>query len=557
MSTPASPYTSVSRRELDVQDYADIARRHLGWLLGPVFGGLVIACVIAFLLPNVYVSQAALRIAPSQISEQLIPSVVNQLMVDRINQMQQDILSRTSLSELIQRPDLNLYRSELDRKPLEDVIEKMRTKDIKIGIMSMAGQGNRPASAFSISFAYPDRVKAQRVVQALVTKFTESNVSSQRTQTVVTTEFISDELQQAKAEVEKASNTLTDFRVHNSGRLPEQSQYNIQALTALQNERSSLDGALNRDSQEKLLLESRLDTLKSQYATIVATAPAPAEEPQVSVRNERLTDLNKRIAETQSRLNSLREVYKETYPDIRNFEQQIAVWSKERDALQKENEKADAQAKSTPKKNPQLTRSLSDVTAQTEQTRAAIRAVDLDRAEKLKQTETINAQINTYQSRLEAGPANEQKYAQLVKDYQLASAKYQDLQQKQGVADTHKAMVTRKAGENLEVLDPASLPEQPTSPARSLICGVGLLAGLVIGASLVAVRELKDTSLKNLKDVRAYTQLPILSSIPLLENDLLVQRRRRLTYVGWSAAVILGVLACTASMYYHFNVTHS
>ena len=556
---PPQGTVSVSRRDLDFQDYLDIARRHRAWIIGPIFAGLVISCVVAFLLPNVYISEASMRIAPAQISEALIPAVVNQQMADRINQMQQDILSRTSLSALIQSPELQLYKSDLASQPLEDVIERMRSKDIKISLINIAGQQNRPASAFTISFAYPDRMKAQRVVQALVTKFMESNLSTQRTQTDVTTEFLGDELAQAKAETEKASGVLTEFRIHNAGRLPEQSQFNVQALTSLQNERSSIDGALNRDSQEKLLLESRLDSSKNQYETIVATAPAYNDDPTSNPRTERLADLNKRITETESKLTSLREMYKETYPDIRNYEQQIGVWKRERDTLQRENDKVVASQKADPKKNasPQLARTLSDLQANINASKAAIRAVELDRTEKMKQLEGVNNQIAAFQSRLEAGPANEQRYAQLVKDYELASAKYQDLQQKQSVADTHKAMVTRKAGENLEVLDPASLPEQPTSPNRWLICGIGLGLGIVIGAAMAGFREMKDTSLKNLKDVRAYTQMQILSSIPLLENDLLVQRRRRLAYLGWSTAVILGVLAATASMYYHFNVART
>ena len=39
--------------------------------------------------------------------------------------------------------------------------------------------------------------------------------------------------------------------------------------------------------------------------------------------------------------------------------------------------------------------------------------------------------------------------------------------------------------------------------------------GLVLGLFLAGAREAKDTSLKNLKDVRAYTQLTILGSVPL------------------------------------------
>ena len=74
-----------------------------------------------------------------------------------------------------------------------------------------------------------------------------------------------------------------------------------------------------------------------------------------------------------------------------------------------------------------------------------------------------------------------------------------------------------------------------------------------IGLMLAAAQEVRNTSLKNLKDVRAYTNLPVLSSIPLLENALLVRRKRRLVWLAWSSAVIVGFMLMTGSMYYHLT----
>jgi protein tyrosine kinase modulator len=103
------------------------------------------------------------------------------------------------------------------------------------------------------------------------------------------------------------------------------------------------------------------------------------------------------------------------------------------------------------------------------------------------------------------------------------------------------------------VLDPASLPEQPAEPNRLAWAGIGTFVGLGIGIMLAAAQEVKNTSLKNLKDVRAYTNLPVLSSIPLLENALLVRRKRRLVWLAWSSAIILGCILMTGSMYYHLS----
>src|SRR5437667_11759061 len=100
---PSQGYVSVSRRPPDVEDYIDIVRRYRSWIIGPLFAGLVISVVVAFLWPDTYVSSAVLRIRPQQVPERLVPSNLNVQIGERLNAMQQEILSRTQLQELIQR----------------------------------------------------------------------------------------------------------------------------------------------------------------------------------------------------------------------------------------------------------------------------------------------------------------------------------------------------------------------------------------------------------------------------------------------------------------------
>jgi uncharacterized protein involved in exopolysaccharide biosynthesis len=185
----------------------------------------------------------------------------------------------------------------------------------------------------------------------------------------------------------------------------------------------------------------------------------------------------------------------------------------------------------------------------------AMRTKENDRLLRMKQEEQVNVRIKQLEDRISSSPPNHQKYASMLREHSLAEQHYQDLQRRETLSNTYDDVGKRKAGENLEVLDNANLPLTPAAPNRWLICGIGLGVGLMIGIFLTGVKEVRDSSLKNLKDVRAYTQLPILSSIPLLENDLLVRRKRRLAYVGWSAAIIFGIVAMTGSMYYHYFLT--
>src|SRR5579863_8772165 len=101
-------YVAISRRTLDLEDYIDVARRNVGWIIGPTLGGIVVSIVVAFVLPNVYVSQAEMQITPAQISESIVKTTTNTMLTERILQMQSEILSRTSLSNIIQDPRLDL-----------------------------------------------------------------------------------------------------------------------------------------------------------------------------------------------------------------------------------------------------------------------------------------------------------------------------------------------------------------------------------------------------------------------------------------------------------------
>jgi hypothetical protein len=45
----------------------------------------------------------------------------------------------------------------------------------------------------------------------------------------------------------------------------------------------------------------------------------------------------------------------------------------------------------------------------------------------------------------------------------------------------------------------------------------------------------------------------VLGSIPMLENDLVVRRRRRLGWLAWSTACLLGVCTMAVSVAYYYN----
>jgi len=550
--SPQQGYVSVSRRPPDIEDYIDILRRYRSWIVGPTFAGLVIAVVVAFLWPDTFVSTAVMRITPQQISERLVPSNISTQMAERLLAMQQEIESRTQLQELIVRPSLNLYPKERQRKPMEDVIDQMR-KAISIKILDTGATQNqqRFTSAFSISFSYSDRYKAQAVVRELVSKFTEETNNQLRQQANTTTQFLNDQLRAAKDNIDRLEAEIAKFKTENAGRLPDQLQSNLQAVNALELQQQSLNESINRDAQDKMMLETQLQNLQHEADFVGSNLEQTAS--REAVRNERLIQLNNRILDFETQLSALRQTYKEDHPNIRSLEAQLGVLKKQRDMLEKEESSAAAKAGAPAKVvNPQVAQSLESLKLQQANVKAQIQARNMEMEGRAKRLKDLQVEIGAYRARIEAIPFNEQKYASLVRDYNIAKADYDDKAKKMEISQTSSNLEERKAGENLETLDPASLPEQASEPNRLMIAAAGVGLGMFLGVFMAGAKEMKDTSLKNLKDVRAYTNLPVLSSIPLLENALLVRRKRRLFWLGWSTAIIIGTIAMSSSMYYYY-----
>jgi len=160
--------------------------------------GLVAGLLISFLVTPRYVSTATMRLSVAEVSAS--SQAVHRNLHEYLLQMQNEVLSRTSLSGIIQRPRLELYMSERARIPLEDVIEKMRKEEIQIVPEASASAGT-DYLPFQISFAYNDPVKAQDTVHALINQFQEANLDSQQNQARVKREITSDQIDRMEARI--------------------------------------------------------------------------------------------------------------------------------------------------------------------------------------------------------------------------------------------------------------------------------------------------------------------------------------------------------------------
>ena len=556
-----SDYIPVSRRAMDFDDYIDAARRHSAWIFGPMFAGLVISVVAAFLWPDTFISGAQIRVIPPQISERMVPSNINTDMSQRINSMAQNIMSRATLTNIIQT--YGLYPKDVKRLPIEDIIEEMRNKHIKIGeVRAMGGASSggdkKIYGAFNLTFAYDNRYIAQKVCQELVGKFLSENSRESLSQNENATNFLKEELETARKKLESIESNWTAFKIAYSGRTPEDRQSNLSTLQSIETRMQSNNAAMSRVNQEKMMLETQQRVVRDRLASAKNPTESPITAAAVEKRNEKLLEKEREIQLLENNLIQAREHYTDVHPDVKRYDGMLTLAKRQRDAIVKDDLsakllEAKAPPKDAPKKAPVMSREAQDLEATDIQLVALMKAKEIDLDEFSKEVKRLNDMAKSFQSRLDSTPVSDQKFQELSRDYDQAKRNYTDMSEKKTISERATIITGRKQGETLEMLDPASLPLTPTDPNRYMIIGGGTAAGLLLGLFLASGREMKDTALKNLKDVRAYTQLTILGCVPLLENDLVVRRRRRLAWLAWSTATILGIVVMAGSVFYYFS----
>jgi polysaccharide chain length determinant protein (PEP-CTERM system associated) len=552
---------SVPRRQFDVEDYIDVLRRHRSWILAPTFAGLVLGVIVAYLWPDSYRASGLIRVVPPKVPVQLVPTNLTEAMTQKVAGIHQTIVSRPILTNVIQT--YNLYPDERKRRPMEDVIEHMRA-DISVGELRGLGRGMSSGSAFSVAFSYSDKRLATQVCSDVITRFVDESTRSRSQQTMTTTQFFREQLDAAKTELEDLDRRMSMFRSRNVGQLPEQEQGLFNRLTALESSVQSINSSMSRVNQEKLQLETNIRMLRDQAMMRASQGGSGQSGPggtrQATSAEARLAEINREIARLESSISVMKESYTETHPDVRRLTGFLEMKKREQAQASAEAQAAVLEANAAQSGRagggsaaPAGQRIDFESASAIARVQSALQAKDMELEDMARRLRDTQVKIREANAQIQASPVAQQEYIQLVRQRTMAQDRFNDLSGKTQMSAMATEVESRQQGETLEILEQPVMPTEPFSPKREIIVIAGLIVGIGIGVGMASAREIKDSSLKNLKDVRAYTKLTVLGSIPLLENDFVVRRRRRLGWLAWAAALLLGVLLMTGSVVYYYT----
>ena len=519
-------------------------------LIAAVAFTTVIAAAVAFAvyLPDLYRASAIVVIERPLPDGVVRPTVSNEL-ESRLYQIRQEILSRERLTGLIKR--FNLYPELRTKTAFEDVLTQAR-EDIQWEANGPEQVSGRTKTvAFTLTYTGADKHSVADVSNAIAQFFVEHNSAMRASEAKRATQLLEEQLTSARQQGAVQDARLRDFTVRNQAQLPQAAGVAMAAYQSLADElrRNRDDQRRNTDARDKLLegLEDA-STVAAAAKGVLASDPSGVPlSKELAQASERLDQAKKDLIEAE------RKGLKADHPDIADINRRIATAEKDvqdqkaRDlAAFKSRQSADAQRQAV-SNAPQNLNALP-------RSKRSIKDFD-DELSRLKTEEKdLQQRIAILQQRFDSTPGVQEGYLQIQSDYASAKENYDVLARKFDEARLAESIETGHQGENFRILDAAVPPEGPSAPDRMRLVLMGFLLALAAMAAVVVVTEQFDTSFHTVDEVREFTAVPVIATIPQIGTG---PRRGWLRATLSTASAVAAVVAvATLSAYFaHGNDT--
>lgn len=467
---------------IDFGKLAGMLKRRIGWIIIPAILGPLIAIGITHKITPRYESQAFVLVEEPKVPDKFVASVITNQLDVRLMTLKEQILSRSRLEPII--TSLSLYADQ-PKLSMEEKVDLLRGA-IDVRVIKPDGSNRVPSGFYIIALASKAQT-AQDVCSQILSMFMDENLKVRQQQAAGTTAFLSDQLDEAKRNLDQQDAKLADFKRHYFGQLPTDEQRNLEMLNSTRTRLEAVTQELSTAQQQKIVQESLLtQQLKARTAT-TETVAAPI-------------DLQKQLASMQDQLATLSSRYTAEHPDVIKLKAQIA------------NLKQQLANAPPPTSEPKDDASIDS--PEIRQTRTAIRLVDENIRAKRAEQARLTQEVGALQGRLQLSPAVEEQYKALTRDYDTALKFYDDLLSKKTQSEMATDLEKRQEGEQFRLVDAPDLPLKPEFPNRMKFALGGLGGGLALGLLLAWTRERSQNYLRTEEDVIYELDLPVLIALP-------------------------------------------
>lgn len=521
---------SVEFRQRTPGEYAKIAWKRK-WLI--VLPAIAIAMSVAWVvwqLPDLYESSTLIVVKPSTLPNSVVPTITEDSLTRQINSIAQVVTSRSSLEPLIEKYEL--YKAERQRgEPMEVLIDYMRAS-IKVEVNTSR---NDITNGFNITYRGRNAKTTQAVTAELASKYIDEQTKNTINSTTSAKQFIDQQVNQTKEELDLVDKERLDFMQKNVGNLPSEAASLVGQLTGLREQQKAYISEVGR-------LQDRRSALASQLAVVKKTSDQAKDDIAENTTDPKTTlawsQLVSRKADLESQLTRMLTELRPKHPDVLAKQAEV-------DSVKEAMDQMITEWKQRIKEKQDKLRDRPDLTVANLEAESGLVDGEIKREQIL--LGQIDQQINQVMDRINNVPGAEVTLGALDRDYQTKKAQYDALLMQQQKIGLGADAASQQQGEGIQVVDPANLPARPVAPKRLVLMGAGLGAGIAFGLLLAGLFEVpRLLTIQTSEDAAHYTGLPVLVAVPELrtaQEAQVIPRRRRLILAAAIAAMVLAIPA--------------
>lgn len=475
------------------------------WLIVPL--GLFLVAR----MPDVYESKAKVYADTRSMLKPLLRGLAVQTDPDsEIKLIARTLLSRPNLEEIARNTDMDIAANT--PQEFEDLITGLKDNII----FNTAGREN----IYSISYTNKDPQLAKRVVSATLDKFVENSLGQNRKDSDTASKFLDEQLEEYAQRLESAEQRLATFKKQYTGMLPGSGNGYYQEVSRLKSQIDSIDLELT----EK---ETQLKNLKSKFTT-------SNNLNQKSDNTNITTQYDERIKMLQANLDDLQIRFTEKHPDVVQTRQKLERLEQQRkdeiDELM--SSLADGQIASGTLSENAIVQDLTIVMNKLE---SDIVSLNVRR-------ENFQEKLTELEQKLDLIPDIEAKFSALNRDYGITKSKYEELLRRKESADLSRKADLSAEEVQFRIVEPPTVPLQPTGPKRAIFYTVVLILGFAAGTVVAFLVSQLNPVVVNANTLTELTQRPVFGLVTDTNLAAIKSRdKKRLLVFLASSIVVTGV----------------
>lgn len=534
---------AVEFRQKSMGEIIRMLKRRKWLVLLPTLAVALAVAYVVSKLPSIYESTTLLTLKPPTISEKVVQSLSDEDLSQQLQTINQEVLSRSSLEPMIAKYKLFEMEKEAGM-PTELIIEKMK-ENIKV---VPERSDNEKVAAFRINYKDRKPEAARNVAAELASKYVNAQIIASTQSAEVTREFIENQLNQAKTNLDTIEKQRLEIMMQNVETLPESAQGLIAQLDGLRKREETIAKEKETLITERGRLNDSIRALNSQARLIEDYGEKDVQD--ATRQAARIEDtpaygqLIQKRAELTARLEKLKGEYREKHPDVVDTKTQIDKVNEELAALAKNTDVRVKEANRTSSRKAEMQKKNLEIEKQKAESQIAMIEQQFQmKDDELRQNAVL---ISSLEAKINTIPNVKVALEAINNQYLSAKSTYDDLLKTKNAATLGVERAQNTQGETIRVVDAANLPQSPVNASKrymAVLVGAGI--GMIIGLFLAALFEIPRLfKIQNIEDAKHYTGLPVLASVPpLLTHQEIAWQKRS----GW-LRLMAGVIAALASI---------